>query len=52
MQLAAKREVQRLLSIGAPIIVDRGNGIEELHSLPEDWMLRRANSRPDWGFRK
>jgi hypothetical protein len=52
MQLAAKREIQRLLSIEAPIIVDRGNGIEELHSLPDDWMLGRSSSHRDCGFRK
>jgi hypothetical protein len=34
MQLAAKREIERLLSIGAPIIIDRGNGIEEWHTWP------------------
>jgi hypothetical protein len=34
MELAAKREIQRLLSIGAPIIIDRGNGIEEWYSWP------------------
>ncbi len=34
MQLAAKREIERLLSIGAPIIISRGNGIEEWHSWP------------------
>jgi hypothetical protein len=34
MQLAAKQEWQRLLSTGAPIIVDRGNGIEEWHTWP------------------
>ena len=34
MQLAAKREIERLLSIGAPIIINRGNGIEEWHSRP------------------
>jgi hypothetical protein len=34
MELAAKREIQRLLSIGAPIIIDRGNGIEEWYTWP------------------
>ena len=34
MQVAAKREIERLLSIGAPIIIDRGNRIEEWHSWP------------------
>jgi hypothetical protein len=34
MQLAAKREIERLLSIGAPIIINRGNGIEEWHTWP------------------
>jgi hypothetical protein len=34
MELAAKREIQRLLSIGAPIIINRGNGIEEWYSWP------------------
>jgi hypothetical protein len=34
MELAAKRERQRLLSIGAPIIINRGNGIEEWYSWP------------------
>ena len=43
MQLAAKREIQRLLSIVAPINVDRSRGIEELHSLPDDWMLHKGN---------
>jgi hypothetical protein len=36
MKLAVGQEVQRLLAIGILIIVDRGNGIEELYSLPED----------------
>jgi hypothetical protein len=36
MELAGKREVQRLVAMGAPIIVDRGNGVEELYSLPDD----------------
>jgi hypothetical protein len=36
MELAGKREVQRLVAMGAPIIVDRGNGVEELCSLPDD----------------
>ena len=36
MELAGKREVQRLLAMGAPTIVDRGNGVEELYSLPDD----------------
>jgi hypothetical protein len=36
MRLAIDQEVQRLLSIGAPVIVDRGNGIEELYALPDD----------------
>lgn len=36
MQLAIKDEVQRLLAIGAPIIVNRGNGVEELYSLPDE----------------
>jgi hypothetical protein len=34
MELSAKREIQRLLSIGAPIIIDRGNGIEEWYTWP------------------
>lgn len=34
MQLSAKREIQCLLSIGAPIIINRGNGIEEWYSWP------------------
>ena len=34
MELAAKREIERLLSIGAPIIISRGNGIEEWYSWP------------------
>jgi hypothetical protein len=34
MQLAAKREIQRPLSIGAPIIIDRGNGIDGWYSWP------------------
>jgi hypothetical protein len=34
MQLAARREVQRLIALGAPIIIDRGNGIEKWYSLP------------------
>ena len=34
MELAAKREIQRLLSIGAPIIIDRGNGIEAWYTWP------------------
>jgi hypothetical protein len=36
MQLAIKDEVQRLFSIGAPVIVNRGNGIEQLYSLPDE----------------
>jgi hypothetical protein len=32
MEMAAKREIQRLRSLGMPIIVDRGNGVEEWHS--------------------
>ena len=36
MQLAVKLEVERLFSIGASVIVYRGNGIEELHSLPDE----------------
>jgi hypothetical protein len=36
MKLAIDQEVQRLLAMGVPIIVDRGNGIEELYPLPED----------------
>ena len=36
MKLAIDQEAQRLLAMGVPIIVDRGNGIEELYSLPED----------------
>ena len=36
MELAAKREIQRLLALGAPIIVDRGNGIEALYTLPDE----------------
>jgi hypothetical protein len=36
MTLAIDQEVQRLLSMGLPIFVDRGNGIEVLYSLPED----------------
>jgi hypothetical protein len=36
MKLAIDQEVQRLLAMGIPIIVHRGNGIEELYSLPED----------------
>jgi hypothetical protein len=34
MELAAKREVQRLLALGMPIIIDRGNGVEEWCSWP------------------
>jgi hypothetical protein len=34
MELAAKREIQRLSSIGAPIIIGRGNGIEEWRCWP------------------
>jgi hypothetical protein len=34
MQLSAKREIQRLLSIGAPIIINRGHGIEEWYTWP------------------
>jgi 2-keto-4-pentenoate hydratase len=34
MELAAKREIQRLLALGQPIIIDRGNGIEEWYSWP------------------
>jgi hypothetical protein len=30
MTLAADREVERLLNLGVPVIVDRGNGLEEL----------------------
>jgi hypothetical protein len=36
MKLAIDQEVQRLVAMGIPIVVDRGNGIEELYSLPED----------------
>ena len=36
MKLAIDQEVQRLLAMGIPIVVDRGNGVEELYSLPED----------------
>jgi hypothetical protein len=35
MKLAIDQEVQRLLAMGIPIVVDRGDGIEELYSLPE-----------------
>jgi hypothetical protein len=34
MQLTAKLEWHRLLSIGAPIIIDRGHGIEEWYTWP------------------
>jgi hypothetical protein len=36
MTLAIDQEVQRLLAIGIPITVDRGNGVEELYSLPDE----------------
>jgi len=35
MKIAIDQEVQRLLAMGVPIIVDRGNGIEVLYSLPD-----------------
>ena len=34
MTLAADLEVERLLGLGLPIIVDRGNGVEELSARP------------------
>lgn len=34
MALAAETEIERLLNLGAPVIVDRGNGIEELNTWP------------------
>jgi hypothetical protein len=34
MTLAAEREVDRLLALGAPIVVDRGHGIEKLTTRP------------------
>jgi hypothetical protein len=34
MALAAEKEIERLLGLGAPIVVDRGNGIEELTAWP------------------
>jgi hypothetical protein len=34
MTLAAELEVERLLGLGVPIVVDRGNGIEELTTWP------------------
>jgi hypothetical protein len=34
MKLAAEQEIQRLLSLGAPIVIDRGNGIEEWYTWP------------------
>jgi hypothetical protein len=30
--VAAKREVERRLRLGLPVIVDRGNGIEDLNA--------------------
>ena len=34
MTLAGDREVERLLRLGVPVVVDRGNGIEEITALP------------------
>jgi hypothetical protein len=36
MQLAINDEIQRLWSIGATAIVNRGNGIEQLYSLTNE----------------
>lgn len=36
IKLAAELEVERLLRLGLPVVVDRGNGIEELTSWPSD----------------
>jgi hypothetical protein len=35
MKLAIDVEVRRLLALGLPVWVDRGNGVERLYSLPE-----------------
>jgi hypothetical protein len=34
MKLAGEREIQRLLALGAPIVIDRGYGIEEWYTWP------------------
>jgi hypothetical protein len=34
MTLAADLEVERLLGLGLPLVVDRGNGVEELSTRP------------------
>jgi hypothetical protein len=36
MKLAIDEEVQRLLALGLPVWVDRGNGVEALYSLPDE----------------
>jgi hypothetical protein len=34
VKLAGKLEVERLMRLGLPVVVDRGNGIEELTTRP------------------
>lgn len=34
VKLAGEQEIERLLRLGLPVVVDRGNGIEELTSWP------------------
>jgi hypothetical protein len=34
VKLAGEQEIERLLRLGLPVVVDRGNGIEELTALP------------------
>jgi hypothetical protein len=34
VNLAGEQEIERLLRLGLPVVVDRGNGIEELSAWP------------------